>query len=82
MNYSLKSSFARWVVVLLFAVLALTVMGRVVTVTGARMYCDGFLICIPNEPLGWLKLAHILLAGTASIVMIYVFGKAWREQRG
>ena len=33
MNYSLKSSFARWVLVLFFAVLALTIMGRIVAVT-------------------------------------------------
>jgi len=82
MKYSLKSSFARWVVVLFFAMLAPTVLGRAVTVTGARMICEGFPICIPVEPLGWLKFAHISLAGVTAILMLIVFRKAWREQRG
>ena len=81
MKYSLKSSFTRWVLVLFFAVLALTIMGRVVAVSGAIAYCDGFPFCIPTQPLGWLKQAHILLVGIASILMLIVFRKAWREQR-
>ena len=35
MKYSLKSTFSRWVLGLFFAVLALTVLGRAVAVTGA-----------------------------------------------
>jgi protoheme IX farnesyltransferase len=81
MKYSLKSSFARWVLGLFFAVLALTVLGRLVAVTGAIAFCDGFPFCSPSHPLGWLKQAHILLVGVASILMLIVFRKAWREQR-
>lgn len=81
MNYSLKSSFARWVLALFFAVLALTIMGRVVAVTGAIAFCDGFPFCAPIHPLGWLKQSHILLVGIASILMFIVLRKAWREQR-
>jgi len=81
MKYSIKSSFAKWVLVLFFAVLALTVMGRVVAMTGAIAYCNGFPFCVPTHPLGWLKQAHILLVGIASILMLYVFRKAWCEQR-
>jgi len=82
MNYSLKSSFTRWVIVLLFAMLVLTVLGRAVTATGARMICEGFPICVPGEALGWLKFAHISLAGVTAILVLYLFRKAWREQRG
>ena len=81
MKYSLRSSFARWVIALFFAVLALTVVGRIVAVTGAIAYCDGFPFCAPTHPLGWVKQAHILLVGMASLLMLVVFGKAWREQR-
>ena len=48
MKYSLRSSFSRWVIALFFAVLALTVMGRIVAVTGAIAYCDGFPFCAPT----------------------------------
>lgn len=81
MKYSLRSSFARWVLGLFFAMLALTVVGRFVTVTGAIAYCDGFPFCVLSHPLGLLKEGHILLAGIAAIMMLIVFRKAWREQR-
>jgi len=81
-KYSLKSSFSRWVLALFFAVLTLTILGRAVAVTGAIAFCDGFLFCNPIHPLGWLKNAHILSVGAASLLMLVVFHKAWREQRG
>lgn len=81
MKYSLKSSFSRWVFGLFLAVLALTVLGRAVAVTGAIAYCGGFLFCIPTQPQGWLKIAHILSVGIASFLMLIVFRKAWKEQR-
>lgn len=81
MKYSLGSAFARWILVLFFAVLASTVAGRIVSVTDASVYCSGFPLCIPENPLGWLKLTHILLVGITSILMLIVFRKAWREQR-
>jgi protoheme IX farnesyltransferase len=81
MKYSLKSSFARWVLALFFVVLALTIVGRIVVVTGAIAYCDGFPLCAPTHPLGWFKQAHILLVGVASVLMFFVLRKAWSEQR-
>jgi protoheme IX farnesyltransferase len=82
MSYSLKSSFARWILALFVAVLALTVLGRVVAISDARMVCGGFSICIPNDSQEWLKFAHILLAGMIAVLVLFVFRKAWREQRG
>ncbi len=81
MKYSLKSSFARLVLVLFFAVLALTIVGRSVAVTGAIAYCNGFPFCDPSHPLGWLKQLHIILVGVASVLMFFVLRKAWQEQR-
>ena len=81
MKYSLKSSFARLVLFLFFAVLALTIVGRSVAVTGAIAYCNGFPFCDPSHPLGWLKQLHIVLVGVASVLMFFVLRLAWREQR-
>lgn len=81
MKYSLKSSFSRWVLALFFTVLALTILGRAVAATGAIAFCDGFPFCVPIHPLGWLKVAHIFSVGVASLLMVIVFRKAWREQR-
>jgi protoheme IX farnesyltransferase len=81
MKYSLKSSFARWVLALFFVVLALTIVGRIVVVTGAIAHCDGFPFCAPTHPLGWVKQLHIFLAGVAGILMFLVLRKAWHEQR-
>jgi heme o synthase len=78
---SLQSSFSRYVILLFFTVLALTVVGRIVSLTSAWTYCVGWPICVPTASLGWLKLAHMSLVGVASVLMIVVFRKAWREQR-
>lgn len=82
MKYSLRSSFARYVLALFFAVFALSLAGRIVTLTSARAFCVGWPVCVPTASLGWLKLAHMSLVGIASILMLLVFRKAWREQRG
>jgi protoheme IX farnesyltransferase len=62
-------------------VLALTIAGRVVTLTGADTFCQGWPICVPTAPAGWTKLLHMALAGVSLILMIVVFRKAWRQQR-
>jgi heme o synthase len=80
MKYSLESSFARLVLLLSLTVFALTVAGRMVNLTGAWAYCVGWPLCVPSAPLGWLKFAHVLLVGVASVLMLMVFRKAWREQ--
>lgn len=82
MKYSLKTSFARWVLVLFFWVFISTVAGRFVSVTGASLYCPGFPLCVPENSLGWLKLTHIMSVGIAAILMLIVFHKAWVEYRG
>lgn len=81
MKYSLQSSFSKYVFVLFFAVVALTVAGRIVTLTGAEAFCKGWPLCAPTAPAGWMKLVHISLVGVASVLMLAVFRKAWREQR-
>jgi len=81
MKYTLRTSFSRLVVWLFLSVLFLTLAGRSLTLTGADAICSGWLDCISTSPLGYLKLAHFTLAGLASIIMIMVLRKAWREQR-
>jgi heme o synthase len=81
MRYSLGSSFSRYVFVLFFAVIALTVAGRVVTLTGAEAFCKGWPVCTPTAPAGWMKIVHMATVGIASVLMLAVFRKAWTEQR-
>jgi len=81
MKYSLKSSFARLVLSLFVTVFLLTVVGRIVTITGAWAYCTGWPVCVPINPLGYFKLLHLSLVGVASVFMVLVWRKAWHEQR-
>lgn len=81
MRYSLQSSFSKYVLGLFFAVIALTIAGRVVTLTTAEAYCTGWFICIPTAPIGWMTNVHMAFVGIASLLMLMVFRKAWREQR-
>jgi len=81
MKYSLQSSFSKHVFGLFFAVIALTIAGRIVTLTTAEAYCSGWPICVPTAPIGWMTNVHMALVGIASVLMLFVFRKAWREQR-
>ena len=81
MKYSLKSSFSRLVLAVFVAVFFVTILGRIVTMTGAWAFCIGWPVCVPTAPLGYLKLAHIVLVGVASVLMVLLLRKAWREQR-
>jgi protoheme IX farnesyltransferase len=81
MKYSLKTSFARLTLALFVAVLFVTALGRAVAVTGAWAFCEGWGVCVPTAPLGYLKLAHMLMVGAAALLMILLLRKAWREQR-
>ena len=81
MKYSLRSSFSRLILALFVLVFLLTIIGRFVTLTGAWAFCPGWPVCIPTEPMGYLKLVHLALVGIASVFMVLVWQKAWREQR-
>ena len=81
MKFNLSSSFTRLVLVAVFFVLLLTAAGRMVFVTGAALSCSGWTLCIPIGPLSWLKFVHIALAGISALVIVWLFLKAWREQR-
>ncbi|MDP1545427.1 MAG: heme o synthase [Anaerolineales bacterium] len=81
MKYSLRSSFARLTFLLMVSVFSLTVFGRMVTITNAALFCAGWPLCAPTDPLGYLKLAHFAFVGVAAIIMALVWRKAWREQR-
>lgn len=81
MKYSLRTSFARHTLLLLVAVFVLTVVGRLVAITNAMSFCSGWPFCIPTAPVGYLMLLHFAMVGLASLVMLAVWRKAWREQR-
>ncbi len=81
MKYSLRTSFARHTLLLLVVVFVLTVVGRLVAITNAMSFCSGWPFCIPTAPVGYLMLLHFAMVGLASLVMLVVWRKAWREQR-
>jgi protoheme IX farnesyltransferase len=81
MKYSLKSSFSRAVLALFVTILLVTLIGRVVKISGIRIDCAGWPFCVLSEPVGYLTFAHLLLAGLASILVLWTLRKAWREQR-
>jgi protoheme IX farnesyltransferase len=81
MKYSFSSSFTRLVWITIIFVLLLTIAGRVVFLTGSALTCSGWPLCVPTNSLGWLKIIHVVLAMLSALLMIWLFLKAWREQR-
>jgi len=81
MKYSFSSSFTRLTWAVMAFVLLLTVAGRAVFLTGAALTCSGWPLCIPATSLGWLKVVHLALVGIAAILIVWLFLKAWHEQR-
>ena len=81
MKYSFSSSFTRLVWATMIFVLLLTIAGRVVFITGAAFTCSNLPFCIPTSLLGWLIFVHFALVGISALLMIWLFLKAWREQR-
>jgi protoheme IX farnesyltransferase len=81
MKYSLRTSFSRLALALLASVFLVTLLGVFVTETHARSSCAGWPICVPADPIGYLKLAHMAAVAFAAVLMIVVWRKAWREQR-
>lgn len=81
MKYSLSSSFARWTLVVLASVVLLTAAGSIMLLTGAAAECVGWPLCMPGSVLGWLKVVHVGLAAISAVLVVWLFLKAWREQR-
>ncbi len=81
MKFSLSSSFTRLAFVLMVSVLFLSIAGRAASLSGAAISCQGWPFCEPTNLFGWLKLVHIILAGISAVIVIWLFIKAWREQR-
>ena len=80
MKFSLASSFTRLTLFLFISVLFLTIAGRAVSLSGPPLICSGWPFCVPTNLFGWLKLVHIALAGFTALIVLWLFGKAWREQ--
>jgi protoheme IX farnesyltransferase len=81
MKFSLSSSFARLTLFVLMAVCLVTVGGRLVTLSGATEACTGWPLCQPQGILGWMQLFHRASVAFASVLMLYLLVRAWRDVR-
>ncbi len=81
MKYTLSSSFARLGLLLGISILLLTLAGRATSLAGGTTACTGWAFCLPVGLFGWLKLAHVVLGGISGVLVIWLFLKAWHEQR-
>jgi protoheme IX farnesyltransferase len=81
MKFYFSASITRLTFALLVSIFLLTLAGWATTLTGAAFVCAGWPLCFPASPIGWLKVVHILLVGLSSVLVIWLFLKAWREQR-
>src|SRR5258708_32167958 len=81
MKYTFTSSFTRLAWIVLGCVALLTIGGRVTLLKGAALSCPVRPFCVPANLSDWLRLVHLTLAGISGILIIWLFLRAWREQR-
>ncbi len=80
-KFSLASPFTRLTLITILATLLVTVGGRLTTTTGALALCQGWPLCVPTHPIGWIALAHRFAVAVASGLMLWLFLLAWRHHR-
>lgn len=80
-----RSRFARMTLGAALGIFVVLVSGAYVAVTDATYACSGWPLCngewIPSHPLGWIHMAHRLLAALVSLHMLFLLRRAWRSQR-
>ena len=81
MKFSLSSSFARLTLFVLIAVFLVTIGGRLISISNATEVCSGWPLCQPQGTSGWMQIFHRVSAGFASILMLYLLYRAWRDMR-
>ena len=81
MKFSLSSSFARLTLFVLIAVFLVTIGGRLISISNATEVCSGWPLCQPQGTSGWMQIFHRVSAGCASILMLYLLYRAWRDMR-
>ena len=77
----LNSPYGRLSAISLGVILLLLISGVIVANTHSSGLCEGWPVCTPEEPLGWLTLLHRLLVGVAGLVISALFYQSWRTQR-
>ena len=81
MKFSLSSSFARLTLFVLIAVFLVTIGGRLISISNATEVCSGWPLCQPQGTSGWMQIFHRVSVGFASILMLYLLYRAWRDMR-
>lgn len=80
-----RSPFARMTLGAVVGIFIVLVSGAYVAVADATYACSGWPLCngelIPSHPLGWVHMAHRLLAALMSVHVLLLLRRAWRSQR-
>src|SRR5512138_2159756 len=80
-SYSLRHPFARQVILLAFAILALSLTGGAAASLKVPASCNGWPVCLLSERFGWIQFVHNLAALVSAILLLQLFRRAWREYR-
>jgi protoheme IX farnesyltransferase len=75
------SPFARLTTLTLVATGALLLSGAIVSQGGFSAACEGWPICSPTSPGGWLSLLHRGITALSGLLVASLLVKAWRTQR-
>jgi heme o synthase len=82
--FAIRSPFSRLSVVALVGLFILLISGTLVSATAAGQACQGWPLCqggLPDQPLGWISLAHRAIVLLVGVALTAQFLSAWKSQR-
>jgi heme o synthase len=80
-KFSLKSRFSQLSLLVLLFVFIAGIAGRLSVLSDAAVSCRGWPVCLPQGINGWLEIFHRVAILFSSLLVIFLWRKAWATYR-
>ena len=76
-----KSTFARLTIITVILYFLVSISGAYLKTVAVQSVCDGWPVCVPANPIGWIDLLHRVVVGFMFLLSVCILILAWRTQR-
>ena len=81
LRLSWSSPFGRLSLATFGVIFILLMSGSIVSASGSAAACQGWPLCTPSSPAGWISLGHRGSVALSALLVAALFWQAWRTQR-